>query len=494
MLFLIDSNIAIAGDPLSHQLEPDARAALEFFRLAHTHHHDVRTHPSSEVDFNRIGDPVKRAARLAVFQRYERLVAAPPLAEAQQAILGQPVASSNDEVDQLLLAAVVGDAVEYLVTNDEGLHRKARRVGVADRVLRLTDAVATLRALHADPPTPPPAVRRVKVHELDLNDPIFDSLKESYPGFADWFTLAARRQRDALLIDGDRRHAALAILKTEPTGEHGLRGPHRKISTFKVAEGYNGQKYGELLLKTIFEHAYQEQMAGLFVTLFPGQTALRTLLEDFGFAALDGVTTALGELVYEKPSGRCVENDLAPLDQHIRYGPPCLNLTTTQPFVVPIEPRWHRVLFPDAEPDDDALLPATLGLATQPFGNALRKAYLCNAPSRLLQPGDPLLFYRSSDERAVHVVGVCEATMISRDPVAIAARVGRRTVYSMADIALLAERSEVLVVVFRQDRILRANPIQLVELQEGGALRSWPQSITRVRPEGRAWLAQRLAG
>ena len=57
----------------------------------------------------------------------------------------------------------------------------------------------------------------------------------------------------------------------------------------------------------------------------------------------------------------------------------------------------------------------------------------------------------------------------------------------------MAERAEVLVVIFRQDRILRSDPIRLSELQASGALRSWPQSITRIRSEGKAWLAQLLA-
>ena len=38
VLFLIDSNIAIASDPLSHKLEPVAESAMQFLRLATTHH------------------------------------------------------------------------------------------------------------------------------------------------------------------------------------------------------------------------------------------------------------------------------------------------------------------------------------------------------------------------------------------------------------------------------------------------------------------------
>jgi GNAT superfamily N-acetyltransferase len=495
VLFLIDSNIAIASDPLSHKLEAGAESAIEFMRLATTHHHDVRTHEASRTDFARIADPEKRQARLALFERYTPLKSAPAISADQASMVGRSATGSNDEVDQLLLAAVVGDAAEYLITQDEGLHRKARRMGVASRVLTLSDAIAMLRALHGDLPSPPPAVRRVKTHELNLGDPIFAGLKEDYGHevFTEWFRSAARGQRDALVIDGDGEHAAISILKREPTGEHGLPGPQLKVSTFKVADGYSGQKYGELLLKAIFEQAHTERYTGLFVTVLEKHEGLIALLEDFGFRAVPGVRTTVGELVFEKPHRPVMDSSISALEYHVRYGPPALRLTGQNSFVIPIEPRWHRLLFPDAEPvEADALFPATLGLTTQPFGNALRKAYLCNAPSRLLRPGDPLLFYRSSDQRAVHVVGVCEDTLVSRDPAEIVAAVGRRTVYSLDEIGNLARRNEVLVVMFRQDRLLRMDPITLSELIGGRVLNSWPQSITQTRPEGTAWLVQRL--
>jgi len=161
VLFLIDSNVAIASDPLSHELEAGAESAMQFLRLTAVHHHDVRTHPASRMDFARIKNTAKRHARLVVFERYTPLVSPPPISAAQATELGLPLAGSNDDVDQLLLAAIVGNAAEYLITQDVGLHRRARRMGVSARVLTVSDATAMLRALHADLPDPPPAVRRI---------------------------------------------------------------------------------------------------------------------------------------------------------------------------------------------------------------------------------------------------------------------------------------------------------------------------------------------
>lgn len=493
MLFLIDSNIAIASEPLGVALEPGAESVIEFLSMASLHHHDLRTHPASLADLARIPDEAKRKTRLALFERYEQLASPPPIGQAQLDTLGTPQTGSNDEVDQHILAAVVADAAECLVTEDRGIHRKARRLGVSDRVLTVSEANSILHALHADLPNPPPAVNRVKVHQLNLDDPIFDGLKADYPEFEDWFRRTSRTQRDGLVIEGDNQHAAIAILKQEPEGAYGLAGPALKISTFKVADGYSGQKYGELLLKTIFHQAHIERDKWIYVTVFSKHQLLLGLLEDFGFEPIDA-TSPVGELVYAKPHGGPRPTGLSALEYQIRYGPPALAPDPGRWFLVPIQPKWHRLLFPDAEPPDEALLPATAGLAVQPFGNALRKAYLCNSPSRLLRAGDTLLFYRTSDEQAVFVVGVCEEVITSFDAQYIAATVGRRTVYSVADIEAMTRRGEVLVVLFRQDRVLADDPIELPELQGAGICKTWPQSISQVRTEGEEWLAQRLNG
>jgi GNAT superfamily N-acetyltransferase len=497
VLFLIDSNVSIASDPLSPVLEPGADAVLQFLRLVSKHHHDVRTHQASRLDFGRIADPTLRAARLALFEKFEPLANPPTISQQQRDTLGTPPPGSNNAVDQALLAAIVGNAAGHLVTDDQGIHSKARRMGVGERVVTARDAVALLRALHVDLPITPPAVRRAKTHELNIDDPIFDALKADYDGFVAWFNRAAQNQRDALLIDGDitddtTEHAAIAILKREPAGEYGLPKDQLKICTFKVADGYSGQKYGELLLKATFEQAHVERDAGLYVTVFDKQQSLIALLTDFGFREMPGVLTEAGERVYAKPHGGTPALGLDALQQHIRHGPPWLS-DDAATYVIPIEPTWHRTLFPDAEPsDENALFSSTFGLTVRPHGNALRKAYLCNAPSRLLQPGDSLLFYRSSDEKAVYVVGVCEETFVSTDAAEIAAAVGKRTVYSLEEIQQLARQGDVLVVMFRQDRVLRDKPVRLAELTSANALKSWPQSITRIRPEGAAWLAQRL--
>lgn len=494
----MDSNVAIKSDPLSHVVEEDYDLALRFQQLAAEGSHRLLVHPSSLLDFARDPDRVRAGLRERSFGRYSALPAPPSPSTAQIDMLGEPEPGSNDAVDQDLLAAVLGDAVAFLVTQDTGIHQKARRLGVAERVLRLPDAIALIEGLFVRLPQPPPSVERLKAHQLDLTDPIWESLRRDYPGFDGWLARVRRDQRDALVVGGDpSRRAALCLLKHEPNGEFGVPGPLLKISTLKVSPDHSGNKYGELLLKAVFDQCASERHCGVYVTVFPHHSELLGVLADFGFETLP-TGTPLGELVLRKRLtwDEHEERDLAALDFHVRFGPPALKIDGTRPHLVPIEPRWHRLLFPDAEPahaEAETLFPATVGVETHPFGNALRKAYLCHAATRRLQPGDPLLFYRSRDEQAVFVVGVCEAVHRSTNADEIAALVGRRTVYSYAEIQGQAQRNEVLVVLFRQARVLRTDPITLDDLMAADAARAWPQTIQQVRREGLGWLQQRLA-
>jgi len=176
VLLLLDTNVEVKSDPLSPAVESDYNVANRFLRLAAEGGHRLFVHPSSLLDFARDEDLVRRRLRERTFQRWPRLESPPRLASDRRALLGPgPEYGSNDDVDQDMLAAVVHDPVDRLVTQDAGIHRWARLLGVGDRVLRLPDAVDLLEGLFSPLPVPPPAVQRVKAHELDRADPFFVS-------------------------------------------------------------------------------------------------------------------------------------------------------------------------------------------------------------------------------------------------------------------------------------------------------------------------------
>jgi hypothetical protein len=289
-----------------------------------------------------------------------------------------------------------------------------------------------------------------------------------------------------VIDDDDSRLAAVAILARK-ADRFGTAGSWLKIGTFKVADQHRGRRYGELLLKAIFGYRASNQFEFAYVTVFDKHEGLVRLFSDFGFARHVDRTSG-GEAILTKRFTPTDEDKaaLAPLDYHLTFGPPALSIAESQTFVVPVQPRFHRLLFPDAE-----LQLGLPGLQTdRPFGNGLRKAYLCHAPLKSIGVGATLLFYRSHDVKGVTCVGVVEDVSHETTAEEIARLVGSRTVYSFEEIKSLANKT-VLVIRFRQDRLVDP-PIGLADLVSRQLLSGHPQTVTRVKKEGIPWLTARI--
>jgi hypothetical protein len=130
VFFLLDSNVAFKSDPLTSAVEDDYDLAMRFHRLVSDAGHQTLVHPSTAHDVARDPDTKRREVRERSLRRYSMLQNPPARSAEQVAVLGATVPHSNDDVDQDLLAAVVGDSVAFLVTQDEGMHRKAARLAV----------------------------------------------------------------------------------------------------------------------------------------------------------------------------------------------------------------------------------------------------------------------------------------------------------------------------------------------------------------------------
>ncbi len=486
MKFLIDTNIFIPLEPIRRDdLLASSPAAAKLARLSAEGGHQLYVHPASRVDIGRDSDEDRRTIREAQISKYPMLPHPPQPSGELEARIGRARQGSNDWVDNQLLAALAADSIDCVITEDRGLHRKATAAALGGRVVGLDEGLAIVEAYSATPP-PPPAVESVAAYALNADDPVFESLRDDYPGFDAWFGKCRRGHRQSWVIHGeDGRIAGLTIVKEETSLGLDIAGKVLKICSFKVSEQYNGYRYGELLLKTIFDYADARNFEWLYLTAFEKHTGLIRLLEAFGFESL-GARTPVGELILAKPMTFSDTDEEAAdaLGFNVRFGPHAIKVAGVPAFVVPIQPRWHRLLFPDAE------MQQPLWPGRHPFGNALRKAYLCNSQVRSITPGALLLFYRSGDQQGVTAIGVAEDTLVSQSPARISRFVGTRTVYSLTDIERLC-RARVLPVLFRQARLLD-KPIGLRELRQRGALAGPPQSIGRVHTEAMEWLRERL--
>ena len=487
MKFLLDTNIFIPLEPTRlSEVEGGTEKAARFVQLTNVSGHQIYLHPAALEDLKRDVDEERRKLRLILFNKYPSLPDPPPLETSLEALLGYVEPASNDWVDHHMIAALLGDAVDFLVTEDHSICKKAAKLGLEGRVATINEATSIVRDLYDTCPLPPPAVKEIKAHLLDEDDPIFQTMTEDYSGFDEWLIKCKREHRQAWVILGKTNQlAAVCIVKKEVVTPEELKGKVLKMCSFKVAEGYNGFRYGELLLKTIFNYALINSYDWIYLTVFPKYGHLISLLEDFGFEDMGGKTER-GELILSKPMSFSEEmcSKLDPLLFNIRYGPFVIKIRNVPGFIVPIRPLYHRLLFPEVEKQLE------LQPGNHPFGNSIRKAYLCHAPIRKIEKGSNLFFYRSEDAHSIISIGVVEGTLVSSSAGEIARYVGKRTIYTFSEIEEMC-KSKVLAILFRQSRILE-RPIGLEELRQNKALTAAPQSIMKVQRGRLKWIQSRV--
>ena len=488
MKFLVDTNVLIAGEPTdAGNVEKATELVARLVGSVAAHGGELYCHPDSLIELGRDKDSARRELRQTLVAKYPSLPAPPPIGQQLRQELGPLVPGSNHEVDAKMLAAVSGDAVDFLVTGDLGIHRRAKRVGLEQRVVSVSDALFLLRELAAEATSEFPAVSRILCHQLDHTEAFFDSLRASYEGFDDWIKRAKREHRPAYRIEVGGQLAGLALLKEDDSEALvGVSGRLLKICTLKIADEFRGNRYGELMLKAIFEHCRVGGFAAVFCTCFPKQRDLVSHLSRFGFE----VTTHKGpELVLVKrfnPTDHEREV-LDALTYHIRFGPNLVKTAGAKAYVVPVQPHWHAELFPEMNKQMELFAGRT------PYGNSIRKAYLCRSMTNEVEPGAVLLFYRSHDRPSIEAVGVAEGSLRSHKPIDIIHYVGTRTVYSEAEVEAMAEEASrgVLAILFRQAASINNTP--LADLVGAGVLKGSPQSITQVQStEGIEWIRSQI--
>jgi GNAT superfamily N-acetyltransferase len=348
MNFLIDTNILISAEPTSpddvERVTPLVAALLgEIVRG----HHGLWIHPESVREVSGDRDTSRCTTRLLLVAKYPELKHPPPMSARLIAAFGAPVPGSHNEVDLLLLSAVDADAADYFITEDERIHKRARRSGLSTRVLTVADALATIRALFPTVPAPPPHVVATVAHTL-RDDPIFATLRADYAGFDAWLSKCKREQRLTWVIERDGRYVGVCLIKDEPPPVPDAFGKAAKICTFKVSDDFRGFRYGELLLKTVFAYFTRNDYGATFVDVLPKHEHLIDLFDDFGFQpVLTKSTTELVMLKRFQPGPN--EATLGPLAFNVAYGPHAIRLSGAQIFVIPIQPRFNQLLFPESE-------------------------------------------------------------------------------------------------------------------------------------------------
>jgi ribosomal protein S18 acetylase RimI-like enzyme len=500
--YLIDTNVIIGLE--DHRTVQPAFAAL--LSTASKHKIDVLVHEAARDDIQRDKDVLRRSISLSKLEKFQVLKKVRGLNREDLEKRFGSLPRPNDLVDATLLDSIERGAADFLVTEDRGLHDRARRFSpeLGRRVLFVADAVQLLKTTFEPVEAPVRHVEELAANEIQLTDSIFDSLREDYVGFDVWWREKCVKERRPCWGVFDDGLAGLIVRKDENAinTDATIKVPKiLKICTFKVRPEKRGVKLGELLLKKAFWFAQANQYDLIYLTTYETQVALIDLLEFYGFRHT--ATKADGELIYEKQFSR-EKLESAPglssfeLDR-INY-PRFIARPSIRGFGVPIKEAYHDTLYPDLRNPNQADLfdAAGVGLGPKRPGNTIRKVYLCRAQSNLGPPGSLLFFYKGKSanppSQAFTTIGIFEESSIAASTKDLMRLTGGRSVYSETQLSEWRASSAKPVKVINYLLAAYIEPaISLTELQKIGIIRSHPpQSIFEIGQDNLQNLLDRL--
>lgn len=228
---------------------------------------------------------------------------------------------------------------------------------------------------------------------INLEDEFFNSLKQDYAEFSDWYRKKAQDGAMAyVLFDDVEKLIAFVYLKVEDEAHDDMvpilpRKKRLKVGTLKVDA--HGTRLGERIIKKIMDNASERDLDEIYVTVFPKHRGLLQGLLKYGFKIYGEKTTANGvEKVLTKTIGD-VEGDL-----YKDY--PCIVTENANFWSLAIWPAFHTRMFPDSILNNESY---DLLSDVAPT-NSIRKIYIAGMDAvRSIVPGDVVFIYRTTDHQ-----------------------------------------------------------------------------------------------
>ena len=390
-------------------------------------------HPLTVEELNRYKDPNTLQTMNIKIESYNTLKHQAPLSEKMLQVSKSVDTLDNDINDTQILNEVFENRVDILISEDKKIHTKAQLLGISERVFKIQ---TFLEKVTAENPQlvnyKVLAVKKVDFAEVDIKDKFFESFREDYIEFDDWFN--KKSEDPCYVCYSDNHLTAFLFIKIETKEENyseitpAFQPKKRlKIGTFKVTE--NGYKIGERFLKIIFDNALQYKVDEVYVTIFnkrEEQERLIDLLKIWGFVLFGTKTTRNGiENVYTRPFSKSVPINIKNPKLTFPFFSRAQNI-----FIVPIYPDYHTELFPDSILNNQSPKDFVENL---PHRNALSKVYISRSKEKDLKSGDVVVFYMTGGKfkgvaTTIGIIESCIADIRNVDEFLVLCR--KRSVFS----------------------------------------------------------------
>ena len=494
LYFLIDTNIFI-------QLEDHAiisESFNSFHRLCNENPAVIYIHPLSKIEIEKDKNIQRRKTILSKIDKYT-LIEDPPLADEQEIKnLFGIINNSHDKIDCQLLYTLKKHTIHFLVTEDNGIHQRAKKLSLKNSTLTINQANDTLRRLFPQNiDVSFPKIENTYLYRMNNKDKIFDSLKQDYPDFSNWFQENSQDQTKAWTVQNSNSNELEAVCiykesKQTDCTKYNLPRKSLKLATFKVAESYRGKKLGELMLKQAFLYSVKNNFQACWMTIFSKHQILIDFIKDFGFneigtTGIKDIETNKEELVFLKTFTKPDQCQLKGLEYYIQYSPFYDDKNDIGKYIIPIQQKYYHILFPEQKQQ----ISFPLGENETP-GNTIKKVYLCHSSTRQLNSNDLLFFYVSSPIQKMTSLGIIESVFRSKKLSEIVSYIGKRSVYSFSEIKNMTKKKEILVIEFRFIKHFEQDNLSLQMLKREKIIYGPPQSIQKINNYERLKLALNL--
>ncbi|MCR5146361.1 MAG: EVE domain-containing protein [Clostridia bacterium] len=429
----------------------------------------IAIHPNTITEAGKIKDQNRKNIFISKLKVY-KIIENPPKAPDD---FNQNVGcnNENDLIDNEMLYAVVRNCVSYFITNDKKLLKKADLLGLADRVLSIDAAISKFKQEEKVVIETPVFIKKEFLYNMNLDDNFFSSLRADYKGFDNWFIKKQRKEEKAYVTTTlDNKITSFLMLKEEDENEDysAFEKPFSpskrlKVSTFKVAD--TGKKIGESFIKIMIDEAIEKNINEIYVTTFEKQESLIYLLKQYGFYLYTHKSTT-------KSDGTVAREAIYVKDLKDKSQFPYVQLKEQDIFIFPVNPKYHKLLFEDAEHQYQISIDDTQGKNTS--ANAIKKAFISNAKIKKLKAGDIVLFYASQDKKAITTLGIVETTwneFESQEEIFDIVR--KRTAYDEEELQQVTKLDS-LVIMFKH-YITFKNPITYDFLYNNGIVNGYIQ-------------------
>lgn len=244
--------------------------------------------------------------------------------------------------------------------------------------------------------------KRKKFADCSLEDRFFDSLKNDYPEFCDWFSRKASVGEEAFVFGDDMGICAFVYLKENENEEIKLvdrvlpKQNRIKIGTLKLEERQQGQRLGEGAIGIVLWKWQESDVDEIYLTVYDYHKELIALIEKFGFVCAgelfkdDTPTVNHKELLYIKN-----KKMLDYSNPHKSF--PYLSPNFSSAGVLPIYDYYHDRLLPYSE-----LTNTSQEFWDEAAGNGITKMFI-GSPNQIdgLCEGSPVFMYRICTEKGV---------------------------------------------------------------------------------------------